>query len=288
MDEEAQRQDAFQRSLQELLPVSPEQIKTFRAKVDERDEALSDSPPEAIRTRTLSLGLSPGFTPPEVALTPNLVTALVFLDSSGSPWPVTSSVLGSGDLYRADVLKNDNDNRVVISPLTTHGNSNLIVTLQGHEIPLVIRLVTRSGIDPLRKVDGLIIFQVQGRGPKAGPELTKSPVASPLDPLLYDVLDGIPPQGSKTLAAKPGVPDSSFMAVGETLYVRTRHSLLWPGHRARVTGPGGWVVFEAPFASPILMGLDDEIVRVALDAPDGTQAGSGRPTGQGDSKGGAK
>jgi intracellular multiplication protein IcmK len=264
---EAERQAAYQRSLSELIPVSPDEIRDFRQKLDERDEALADSPPRALRTRTVRLSLSPGFQPPVVALTPNLVTALVFLDSSGSAWPVTSSVLGSGSLYRAEILKNDSDNRVIVSPQSAHGNSNLIITLQNHEIPLVIRLATKSGVRADRDADGLIIFQVQGRGPKAGPTETGAASGGPVDSLLYSVLDGVVPSGAAVLKAEPEAEGTTFLAAGGTLYVRTRHSLLWPGFSARVSGPGGWTVYEAPFQSPVLIGLENEIVRAALSAP---------------------
>ena len=265
----AGRQEAYQRSLEALLPVSPEEIKVFRQKLDQRDEALSDSPPKTLRTRTERLSLSPGFKPPEVELTPNLVTALVFLDSSGSAWPVTSSVLGSGNLYRSEVLKNDSDNRIIVSPLSSHGNSNLIVTLQNHEIPLVIRLVTRSGFSPDRSADGLIIFQVQGRGPKAAPELNKNASSAPVDAVLYSILDGIAPSGSKVLSGEPLPSDTEFLKLNDKLYVRTRHSLLWPGWKARAAGPGGWTVFEAPLQSPVLIAAGDEIIRVSLQGGPG-------------------
>jgi hypothetical protein len=256
----------FQASLRELLPVSPEEIATFRRELDERDEAMADRPPRELRTRTLSLSLSPGFTPPVVELTPNLVTALVFLDSFGESWKVNSTVLGSADLYLVEHLKEEDGNRVVVSPLSSRGNSNLVVNLEGHEIPLVIRLLTRPGIDPGRQVDGLIIFQVRGSGPKSPPELKAVPAdPNPSDRRLYEILDGVIPREAALLKAHPRIEDAEFYALEDKLYVRARHSLLWPGYLFRVSGAGGWTVFEAPMASPVLMGVGDEILRLSLE-----------------------
>jgi intracellular multiplication protein IcmK len=262
--ERKRRQEAYQRSLEQLLPVTPEEIKDFRRQADNRDAAMADSPPRALRTRTVSLSLSPGFKPPVVELTPNLATALVFLDTSGAPWPVASTVLGSGSLYKADILKTDGDNRVILSPLSPHGNSNLIVALQGHETPLVIRLLTRSGVDSERSVDGLITFQVEGRGPKAAPPSPGARQGDPLDPALYSILDGIAPEGFKALEGDPKTEGAMFLRSGDTLYVRTRHSLLWPGFSASVSGPGGWRVFEAPLQSPVMMDVDGDVIRISL------------------------
>jgi hypothetical protein len=153
---------------------------------------------------------------------------------------------------------------VVLSPLSQHGNSNLLISLEGHDIPLVIRLITRSGVDEERNVDALIIFQVKGRSPKAGSDLPVDKIGSVVDKTLYQILDGINPGSAVPLSASPEISDTSFLELDGTLYVRTRHSLLWPGFLTRVRGAGGWAVFAAPLSSPVLIGQGDEILRVNL------------------------
>jgi intracellular multiplication protein IcmK len=248
------------------LPADPEDIRAFRERADSREKAMADPPPEAIRTRTVSLSLEPGFRPPAVVLTPNLVTAVVFLDSSGSPWPVSASVLGSTELFTAEVIRDASRNRLVLSPLSSHGTSNLVLALEGHDIPVVLRLETRSGIDAARSVDGLVIYQVLGRGPLAAPEVTAAPSAAPVSSDLYGVLDGLRPEGATLLKAEPQIPETDFIRAGETLFVRTRHALVWPASRARVTGAGGWTVFEAPLEETALLNVGEDIRRVTLRA----------------------
>jgi intracellular multiplication protein IcmK len=265
------RQEAYRRSLDELMPASPEEIRELRERADSRERAMADPPPGAIRTRTVSLSLEPGFRPPEVTLTPNLVTALVFLDSSGSPWPVSASVLGSGELFSAEVIADGARNRVVLSPAGSHGSSNLVLALEGHDIPLVIRIDTHSAAEAGgRNVDGLIIYQIAGRGPNAAPELTSSPAAPPVSPELYGILDGIRPEGSTTLVSDPPLDGTEFIRFGASLYVRTRHALVWPATRARVSGAGGLTVYEAPMEGSALINVGEEIRRVTLRTPDGT------------------
>jgi intracellular multiplication protein IcmK len=263
------RQEAYESSLRELLPASPDEIRMLRERADSREKAMADPPPGAIRTRTVSLSLEPGFTPPAVTLTPNLVTALVFLDSSGSPWPVSASVLGSSELFSAEVILDGSRNRVVLSPSGSHGSSNLVLALEGHDIPVVLRLETRSAAERGRSVDGLVIYQVRGRGPNAAPELTSSPAPPPVTADLYGVLDGIWPEGSAILKSDPPVEETDFVKAGPTLYVRTRHALVWPASRARVSGAGGWTVFEAPLEGTALLNVGEGIRRVTLRTPDG-------------------
>jgi intracellular multiplication protein IcmK len=232
---------------------------------------MADPPPGAVRSRTVSLSLEPGFRAPAVELTPNLATALVFLDSSGSAWPVAASVLGSSELFSAEVIQDGPRNRVVLAPLTSHGSSNLVLALEGHDIPVLLRLETRSGVEEGRSVDGLVIFQVRGRGPLAAPELTAAPQARPVGPGLYGILDGLRPEGAVPLRADPPVEDTEFLRAGPTLYVRTRHSLVWPASRARVSGAGGWTVFEAPAEEAALVNVGEEIRRVSLSPPEGRE-----------------
>jgi hypothetical protein len=145
----------------------------------------------------------------------------------------------------------------------------MVLALEGHDIPLVLRLETRSGVEEGRSVDGLVIYQVLGRGPNAAPELTSSPAGPPVSPDLYGVLDGIRPEGATMLVSEPALDGTDFIRSGTTMYVRTRHALVWPATRARVAGAGGWTVFEAPMEGTALLNVGEEIRRVTLKSPEG-------------------
>ncbi|MDR1166081.1 MAG: DotH/IcmK family type IV secretion protein [Deltaproteobacteria bacterium] len=267
-DDLLNRQSAYEKSLAELLPVSPDELRSFRVQADARQKALADSPPQALRTRSVAFNLEPGFRPPVVELTPNLVTALVFLDKSGAPWPITSSILGSGALFSASVIEDGEKNRVVLSPLASQGNSNLVVTLAGAEIPLIIRLETRSGVDAQRQVDGLIIYQIQGNGPRAAPEILEPRASIPVSDLLYGFLDGVIPVGAVSLTASPRVEETAFYLHQGKLYARTRHSLMWPGFAAKVSGAGGYAVYESDYVPSVLLAVGEDVRRINLAPSD--------------------
>jgi hypothetical protein len=268
-DEDEGRRRAFERSLEALLPTSPEEVKRYRLRVDEREEAMADPGPAAMRSRTERVRLEPGFRPPLVELTPNLVTALVFTDSTGAAWPVESMVLGSGALFSAQLLEGQPANRIVVSPLTNHGHSNLVVSLKGRDIPLMTRLATSSAARPDRELDGLIIFQIQAHGPMAGPEALAGPeTGGPVDEILYSILDGVVPPEGETVEAEPALEGESFVKVGGSVYLRTLRALLWPAPRARASGPGGLTVYEFEAAPSVMLSSREEVATVLLKGVD--------------------
>jgi intracellular multiplication protein IcmK len=259
------RKEAYERSLKILLPTTPEEVRGYRMKLDEREEAMSDSRPAAMRSRTERVRLEPGREAPLVELSPNLVTALVFTDSTGSPWPVAATVLGSGSLFSAQLLENGAANQVVVSPLSNHGHSNLVVSLKGNDIPLVVRLITSSAVDPARQLDGLIIFQIQEPGPGARPLVNGSvKPRQVVDALLYSLLDGVEPTRARAVIAEPALEGESFVQVGSNLYLRTTRALIWPAPQARVSGPGGLSVYELPPVPSVLLADRDEVFTVLL------------------------
>ncbi|MDR3135649.1 MAG: DotH/IcmK family type IV secretion protein, partial [Deltaproteobacteria bacterium] len=260
-----ERKAAYEQALEALLPSSPDEVRAYRRSLDAREEAMADWAPSALRSRTERVRLEPGFNPPLVELSPNLVTALVFTDSTGSPWPVVTTVLGSGNLFSAQLLEGQAANQVIVAPLSSHGHSNLVVSLKGKDIPLIARLSVNSAVSPDRQLDGLIIFQVQESGPLATPMagLDHRP-ASAVDDLLYQMLDGITPEGSKAIKADPALEGESFTQIGPKIYLRTTRGLLWPAPIARVSGPGGVAVYEIPAVSSVMLHDADEALTVFL------------------------
>jgi hypothetical protein len=189
-----------------------------------------------------------------VELSPNMVTALVFSDYTGQPWPVGATVLGSGSLFSAQLIEGEAANQVIVSPLAGHGHSNLVVSLKGKDVPLVARLSTAPAGRPGRRLDGLVVFQIQEPGPLALPGAPEAPAAeSVVGEALYGLLDGLPPAGSRLVVAEPALEGESFHAAGDSLFLRTRRRLMWPAHRAMVAGPGGIAIYElSPVPSVLL------------------------------------
>ena len=82
-------QALFEESLRQMMPLDKEHIQEYRKRSDQRERALLHVSPD-LRTRTVRVTLEPGRAPVKVFTTANIATSLVFHDSTGQPWPITS------------------------------------------------------------------------------------------------------------------------------------------------------------------------------------------------------
>jgi intracellular multiplication protein IcmK len=263
--EAAERQRIYQESLSMLLPASTEEIRGYRKKADEKAKAASDAPIGALVSRTVPIRPEPGEKPPVVSLTPNMVAALIFLDSEGRIWPIASSVLGSGSLFQAEVLGESSPGKMIVAPLVNHGTSNLIVTLRDLDMPLVIELTASSALSEGRSVDSLVIFQIGQAGPRSsGGKSGAAPLPKALDDKLYAVMDSMSPKGGRRLKASPALEGEAVYLSGNSMYLRTRRSLLWPAPKAKASGPGSLSVYELSPATKLLLTSDGEISELSV------------------------
>ena len=100
--EEKAKKDAqalFEESLRQMMPLDQGQIQEYRSRSDERERALLPVSPD-LNTRTVSVSLEPGRSPVPVYTTANIATSLVFHDSTGQPWPVTSVTNGGPSFFQ--------------------------------------------------------------------------------------------------------------------------------------------------------------------------------------------
>lgn len=82
-------QALFEESLRQMMPLDKEHIQEYRKRSDQRERALLPVSPD-LRTRTVRVTLEPGRAPIKVFTTANIATSLVFHDSTGQLWPITS------------------------------------------------------------------------------------------------------------------------------------------------------------------------------------------------------
>ncbi len=88
---------AFRAMLQENMPMTPDQVVRLRQQLDKSQRASSitaNIPPKSVSS-TLMINLAPGATPPAVRLSQGYVSSLVFVDSTGTPWPIESFDIGN-------------------------------------------------------------------------------------------------------------------------------------------------------------------------------------------------
>ena len=263
--EEKAKKDAqalFEESLRQMMPLDESQIQEYRSRSDERDRALLPVSP-TLNTRTVRVTLEPGRSPVAVFTTANIATSLVFHDSTGQPWPITSVTNGGPSFFQVLRPELPDGNLLNVMPTQGYATSSIVVTLQDRDIPLVIRLESDSVRAPERKADALVLFQLAHHGPKASVPITKD-IRETADSSMLAFLDRVPPEQAARVRVEPGSDDVLVWSYNGKHYVRTIHSLMWPAWTAVVNGAGNTRCYEIPITSRLMISRNGQIQTIRL------------------------
>ncbi|MDR2503368.1 MAG: DotH/IcmK family type IV secretion protein [Deltaproteobacteria bacterium] len=270
---EARNSDAqalFEESLRQMMPLDEGQIQEYRERSDQRERALLPASP-ALSSRTARVTLEPGAKPVLVKTTANVATSLVFHDSTGKPWPITSVTNGGPGFFQVLRPELPDGNLLNVMPIRGYGMSTIVVTLEKRDVPLVIRLESDSVRSPAREADALVLFQLAHYGPKAeAPIIEDIKETASSDMLAF--LDRVPPAQAVRLALEPAPEKLNVWRLGDSHYIRTAHTLVWPAWKAVVNGAGSVRCYEAPVTPRIMISSGGKIQTVLLKTRSG-----GRP-----------
>lgn len=250
--------DAFNMMMQRNMPLTPQQVVQLRQLIDSSQRAAAippTIPPKPVST-TLLVNLSPGATPPAIRLAQGYVTSLVFIDASGSPWPIASFDIG--DPKATNIQWDGKSNILVLQAVSPYSNGDLVVRLEGLGTPITLELISGQ-----RVVD----FRVDIHVPGLGPESKELPIGIGLpnsaNQLLLNVLEGIAPPGSKQLNVIGC--DSQAWLLGNRMFLRTRFTVLSPGWIGKMVSPDGMIAYEMPRSSTVLISRYGEPVEMRLE-----------------------
>ncbi len=260
-------QALFEESLRQMMPLNEGQIQEYRERSDQRDRALLPVSPD-LNTRTVRVALEPGHPPVPVHTTANVATSLVFHDSTGQPWPVTSVTNGAPKHFQILRPELPDGNLLNVMPTQGYATSTIVVTLEGRDIPLVIRLESDSVRSPERKADALVLVQLAHHGPKASVPLVKD-IRETADSTMLSFLDRVPPKDSVKIRFEPKAENVSVWEYGNKLYIRTAYPLMWPAWNAVVNGAGGTRCYEAPRTGRIMLSINGNIETFVLKNREG-------------------
>ncbi len=238
--------DAFNAMMQQNSPLTPRQVVRLHQLVDESQRAASISPtvPPKPVSSTIMINLAPGATPPAIRLARKHVTSLVFVDSTGSPWPIAS--FDVGDAKAMNTQWDGKSNILLIQAVSPYDDSDLVIRLVGLPTPITLELVPGQ-----RVVDARTDIHVPGIGPNSKDIPMGTGLPNSADQMLLDVLDGIAPSGSKQLSIKGGNCQGWFL--GDKMFLRTRLTLLSPGFVGRMKSPDGMIAYELQITSSVLV-----------------------------------
>ena len=249
---------AFKEVADQLFPLTAEQIIRLKQMYHTSEYAQASSagtPPKPTATSQF-VNLSPGSTPPVIRLSQGFVSSLVFLDSTGAPWPITAYDLGDPTAFNIQWDKTSNTLMIQASKLYTYGN--LAVKLQGLNTPVMLTLIPGQ-----KAVDYRVDLRMQGYGPNAKSMPTEDGIPPAASDLLLHVLEGVPPNGSTRLHVSGG--DARAWLFNEQMYVRTNLTILSPGWIGSMTSADGMHAYEMQKAPVLLVSWHGKVMQLKVE-----------------------
>lgn len=252
-------QEAFSKTVQNLMPLSPDQIKSLRKMYDNTQKATAAYPgtPPKPTSSTVSVDLSPGATPPVIRLQSGFVTSLVFLDSTGQPWPIIAYDLGDPDNFSIQPSSPDGkSNTLMVQASNTYQSGNIAVMLKNQNTPIMLTLMPGQ-----EAVDYRDDLRIPGLGPNAQPMVSGLPTTT--NPQLVNFLDGVPPDGATELHIEGD--QSQVWEYQGMMYLRTRNTLLSPSWISVMSSPDGTNAYELTKAPVILVTKNGKMTQLKVE-----------------------
>ena len=249
---------AFKDVTEQMFPLTPEQIIRLKQMYHTSEYAQASSagtPPKPTATSQF-VNLSPGSTPPVIRLSQGFVSSLVFLDSTGAPWPITAYDLGDPTAFNIQWDRSSNTLMIQASKLYTYGN--LAVKLQGLNTPVMMTLIPGQ-----KAVDYRVDLRIQGIGPNAKSLPMEDGIPPAASDLLLHVLEGVPPNGSTRLTVSGG--DARAWLLNERMYVRTNLTILSPGWIGSMTSADGMHAYEMQKSPVLLVSWHGKVMQLKVE-----------------------
>jgi intracellular multiplication protein IcmK len=237
---------AFSDVVNQLLPMTPNQIAKLREVFTESQLAASTPPgiPPKPTSTSLLVNLSPSATAPVIRLGAGYITSLVFIDSTGQPWPIAAYSVGDPNSF--NIQWDRKGNTLLVQSATFYKRSNLAVILRDLNTPVMITLMSGQAA-----VDYRVDLRVPGAGPNA--IFVQNGIPDAVNPILFDVLNGVPPDGSKKLKINGG-GDSQVWLLNKKLYLRTNLDVISPGWQAIMSSVDGTHAYQLQ-PTPVILAL---------------------------------
>ena len=251
------KEEAFAELLNKRFPLTPEQTKQLHLEYTKNQEAINSNPtvPPQPVSSTINIHLSPGADLPVIRLTPGFVSSLVFVDSTGQPWPVADYSLGNPTDF--NIQWDSKTNALFVQNLKDQITANIAIRLARLETPIMLSLVTGQ-----REVDYRVDIQVPGRGPNALIPIMDNDMVPATNNLLLSLLDGIPPAGSIEVGVSDGYGRAWLF--NNRLFFRTNLTLLSPAWSATVASGDGTRVYELIQTPLLIASKDGRAVNILL------------------------
>lgn len=250
--------NAFKGVSRQLFPLSPGQIIKLKQKYHASNYAEASPagvPPKPTATSQF-VNLSPGSTPPVIRLAQGFVSSLVFLDSTGSPWPIMAYDLGDPTAF--NIQWDKTSNTLMIQALKLYNYGNLAIRLKGLNTPVMLTLIPGQ-----KAVDYRVDLRIQGYGPNANNLPLEEGIPPSSNDVLLHILEGVPPQGSQRLTVSGG--DARAWLLNDKMYVRSSLTILSPGWVGSMTSADGTHAYEMQKSPVLLVSWHGKVMQLKIE-----------------------
>lgn len=245
---------AFSGTVNQVLPMTPEQITRLKQLFNETQYAAASPAtiPAKPVTTSVAVNLSPNATPPVVRLGAGFVSSLVFMDTTGQGWPIEAYSIGDPSAF--NIQWDKKSNTLLVQALSFYKRSNLAVILKGLETPVMLTLLSGQ-----EAIDYRVDLRVPGLGPNA--VLAQNGLPDGTDPVLLEVLNGVPPRGSRAIQVRGG--DCQAWLLGTRLFLRTTLDVIspaWKSIMSNIDGTHAYEIQPAPVILALQRGKDKTLI----------------------------
>jgi intracellular multiplication protein IcmK len=249
---------SFKDMTRSLYPLNPEQVVRLKQIYQTQEYAQASTPgtPPKPTATSQFVNLSPGSTPPVIRLSQGFVSSLVFLDSTGAPWPISAYDLGDPSAF--NIQWDKTSNTLMIQAMKLYNYGNLAVRLRGLNTPVMLTLIPGQ-----KAVDYRVDLRVQGYGPNAKSMPMEEGIPPSASDILLHVLDGVPPAGSSRLVVSGG--DARAWLSNNKMYVRTNLTILSPGWLASMTSADGTHAYEMQKSPVLLVSWHGKVMQLKVE-----------------------
>jgi intracellular multiplication protein IcmK len=253
------RNKAFDALTLTTLPMTGEQIRRLRGLFSQSQRAASAypvAPPKAVISSQY-VSLEPGATPPVIRLGQGFVSSVLFVDSTGAPWPIQSYDIGNPNAY--NIQWDKVSNILMMQSITQFTMGNLAIQLKGLSTPIMITIVPGQPV-----VDYRLEMRVQGLGPNAKQGTVNEGLPDAANSSLMNLLDGVAPPKAKQLSI-PNSNSQAWLIAKDKIYLRTRLTLLSPAWISKMTSADGMNAYEIPKTPSLLVSNQGQIYNLLIE-----------------------
>jgi len=190
-------------------------------------------------------------------------TALIFVDVTGTPWPVVTVKGYDGELFGVEAIDNEFDNAIVLHGVLPAGVSFVSIFLKGLSNPVTARIVV--GVE---QYSSSKTFKIMKIGPETELNIDTISAASqiglPSDVDLNNVMYAVTPTGAKKI--KVNQPGMQVWEKGGDILVRTNLAIFSPAHLRFKTGTNGYNAYRLPHTTRIYAATESgKVINVVLE-----------------------